>query len=272
MSKPLLPLAIALLALSTACAPDLPTGAIAAKSSISDAQGIRNLAAGDNNDWSACQAQSGICRVSGHVSGSTITGMDQAYYGPQDVGVWFLNDGSVPITVANASTSSSLDNRIHTRTGADVIVAPGYGFQVVTLLDWTQNPQVPMGWREFGLNAIDSVTHSTPTRALGTAFQPSTSRPVVGCYSVQIDTTINLSGGESGRVEILSDASNPPTTIRGSTPAGITGTAVLGLALATVGGGQLCVTARPNDFVLLRSVDVTGTPAYTITRQSEDLL
>lgn len=49
-------------------------------------------------------------------------------------------------------------------------------------------------------------------RQLNTAFQPSTTRPVEGWYSVQIRLTATTA--QAGQIELRSDASNPPTTVR----------------------------------------------------------
>lgn len=54
---------------------------------------------------------------------------------------------------------------------------------------------------------LASPTVTTPTRALTTVYQPSTSRPTV--VAVEFNT------GSGGGGSILSDASNPPTTERG---------------------------------------------------------
>lgn len=233
------------------------------------------LAAGNNNDWSdtpnyGCQYNSTHCLLVGTSPGSTITGLDHTFFSGGSFAVWLMNDGAVPVTIANNSNLSAAANRIFTRSGEDVILAPGYGIWIASLIDW--DTFMPIAFREIDMNAVDTVVHSTPSRSLGTAFQPSLSRITHVCYSVQIDWTLTLAGGQTGRAEILSDASNPPTTIRGSVAGGQTGTLVVGVSLAGPGGGQLCALVRPKDWVLVRGVNVVGTPTFTITRQVEDLL
>lgn len=234
------------------------------------------LAAGNNNNWSDGNCPGGnstvACYFYGDSSGSTITGIDQAVYGNQFSIYWLWNQGPYPITVAHNSGSSSADNRIHTRTGADVIIAPGYGIAISALTDWSNGMNFPLGWWQISLSGVDSVVHSTPSRTLGTAFQPSLSRLTHVCYSVKVDTVLTLTGGQEGRIEILSDSANPPTVIRGSAPGRNTGTVVVGMTMTNSSGGSLCAMVPPKDYVLLRGVNVTGTPTYTITQQVEDLL
>lgn len=115
-----------------------------------------------------------------------------------------------------------------------------------------------------------AVTASTPSRSLGTAFQPSTTSVTSVHYSVQIDSTLTVTGGAAGRIELLSDSANPPTTIRASVPGGLTGTVVVGVSLTGTAGGELSYDVPAGDYVLLRTVTVSGTPTYTITRQAEE--
>ncbi len=254
--------------------PALPSTSVSSSAlNLPDMGGPDFLAAGDNDDWSgsAC-SYAGLCRIVGDVSGSTITGLDQSRFGNRDVALWFRNDGSTPVRFAHESTGSSSDNRIHTRTGEDVIVAPQYGILLRADVDWSTDPFTPLGWDEVTDNSVASVTHTTSSRALGAAFQPSVGRPVMGCYSVQISTAVTLSGGQAGRVELLVDAANPPTTARSSIPGGVTGTVVLGVSLSFSFGGVLCALFKPGEFGLLQTVDVVGSPSYSIVQQTEDAL
>ena len=56
-------------------------------------------------------------------------------------------------------------------------------------------------------------TYATRTVSLGTAYQPSTTHPVLVTISAEI--TANFGGSKI--LEIYSDASNPPTTLRAKT-------------------------------------------------------
>jgi hypothetical protein len=267
-------LTVALVSCTASQLADEPTGKAVSPLVLIDHGGSVTLAAGNNNDWSnlsLCDS-TGVCLLVGDASGSTLTGIDESIYGARDNGLWFYNDGTVPITIANNSTASTLNNRIHTRTGLDTVLMPGYGLVLWSKIDWTTMPYTAIGWNEITDNSISSVTPTTPTRSLGTAFQPNVGRPVYACYTVKIDTVLSLTGGQEGRAEILSDAANPPTIIRGAVFGRNTGTVVVGVAVTTSGGGQLCLTVRPGDYVLVRSVNVTGTPTYTLTNQVEDVL
>ena len=263
-------------AMVAACDVPPKTSAVTSSQGESDF-GISVLSAGNNNDWYSnyCQTYDTFCRLSGNSTTSVITGIDEVTYGYSGVELRLYNDGAYPIVVANNSSASSATspaNRITTHDGSDVVISPGYYMDVVTWMDWTTSPSTPMGWREVVDNSMGDITHTTPTRTLGSAFQPNISRPVYACYSVAIDWAITVSGGQSGRVELLTDSANPPTAIRGAVAAGLTGTVVLGVTMAGTGGGQLCAMVKPGDYVLLRSVNVTGTPTYTVTRQTESVL
>ncbi|MGJ3630214.1 hypothetical protein AB5I41_31460 [Sphingomonas sp. MMS24-JH45] len=63
-----------------------------------------------------------------------------------------------------------------------------------------------------------AVTPSTPTRSIGTAFQPSTTKAVLCIYSVKTQVTNPLLVGTcppTCTVRLLSDAASTPTTERG---------------------------------------------------------
>ncbi len=233
------------------------------------------LSSGNNNNWynSACGTNDGPCRIVGDAGGSVITGIDESHYGDRDVAIWFWNEGSTPITIAHVNSNSSTNNRIHLRAGSDLSLSPGYGIWLQALVDWTTDPYTPLGWREIGFHAVDSAVASTPSRTLGTAFRPSTNRLSLVTFSASADCTITLSGGQEGRVELLSDSSNPPTTIRSDvTGCKNTGTVVVGVTVVVGTRGTASYLVPAGDFVLLRTVNVTGTPSYAITRQTEQTL
>lgn len=117
-----------------------------------------------------------------------------------------------------------------------------------------------------------TITQSSPTRVLGTPFQPSASAPTLVCYSARIVSSLTLSGGQAGRMELLSDVANPPTTIRCRVAGGATGTGVVGLTVTDTAEGGLCYLIPVAHFVLLRSVNETSTPTYSLTTQSEEVL
>jgi hypothetical protein len=256
-----------------ACAPQ--TGSQRQELALTDSGGPVTLSSGNNNNWSSdlCGQGAGVCRVVGDASGSTITGLSASYYGDRDVGLRIWNEGTTPIVIANQSTSSTLGNRLHLRGGADVVLGAGSGILLATLVDWTTDPYTPIGWYEMPQHGLDSPLTSTPSRTLGTAFRPSTSRHTLVTYSASVDCTITVSGGQEGRVELLSDSANPPTTVRGEL-AGCknTGTVVLGVSQVMGDRGTASYLVPIGDYALIRSVTVTGTPSFAITHQTEQAL
>lgn len=125
-----------------------------------------------------------------------------------------------------------------------------------------QGPQGPAG-------AAALVTgSSTPTLTLGgAAVQFDATHDTVYTVSIKITTTISLSGGAAGHVDLLCDTTATPTTIVETVQSESTGTLTVGLNLQTsntlplqwrVPAGQRCRLVSTND---------TGTPTYLITRQ-----
>lgn len=60
------------------------------------------------------------------------------------------------------------------------------------------------------------TVNSSPGRSLDSTFQPSATRPVLVCYVIEFTTAATVAGGQTGTVELRSDAASPPTTVRGS--------------------------------------------------------
>ncbi len=110
---------------------------------------------------------------------------------------------------------------------------------------------------------------STPTLTLnGSAVQFDTAHDTEYMANVKIITTLSLTGGTAGHVDLVCDASNPPTTTVETASVENTGTLTVGLALQTsnsmvlrwrVPAGQRCKLTTTND---------TGTPTFSIVRQS----
>lgn len=117
-----------------------------------------------------------------------------------------------------------------------------------------------------------TVTPSTPTRTLGTAFQPSTTKPVLCIYSIQIACTASLTGGQAGQVQLLSDASNPPTTVRATIANQNTSALTIGLTVVNNQTATLPYLVPVGHYVKLVSTNTTGTPTYTMVSQTEEAL
>ena len=128
-------------------------------------------------------------------------------------------------------------------------------------------------WLPLQMAALnDTFTPASNSRTLGTTFQPSSTRPTLVIFSVRVVSQITISGGQAGRIELQSDASNPPSTVRGRVAGGITGTAVVGLTLNDTAEGTMVYLVPAGHFARLQSTNETGTPTYSITAQWEIVL
>lgn len=106
--------------------------------------------------------------------------------------------------------------------------------------------------------------NSAPGRTLNSNFQPNTGRPVLVIYTPRIVNGNNV----EGRVELRSDSSATPTTVRCSIDLLTNSTGLL------VGGnsamnGVLTYLVPIGDFVSLTTVNVSGTPTFSLATQTE---
>lgn len=257
-------LALAVLA-STACTPGSEPGLGSSSQEVlllNNNQGVLPLSAGDNNDVDMIS----LMLLEAHASGSRLTGVTQPGQG-EGITIVIRNQSTTrPLTLAHQNTGSTQGNRFRLYNGRDLVLAP---YEMVWL-EWDVADDCWIALDDGSLRGV--VSTSTSTRALATAFQPSVLRPTMGYYSARIVSTITLSGGEAGRIELLSDSANPPTTVRGRCAGGATGTVVLGLSLNDTAECQLSYLVPAGDYVLLRSVTESGTPAYSLTAQAEQTL
>ncbi len=123
-----------------------------------------------------------------------------------------------------------------------------------------------------GSPGLVSVAPSTPTRALGAAFQPSATKATFVSYSVKTSVTNPLLVGTStATVTLLSDAATTPTTERGRVEA-TSGVGVsVTLALTTSNTAQLSYVVPAGHWVRLVST-VSGTGSAAIVSQVEETL
>jgi len=123
-----------------------------------------------------------------------------------------------------------------------------------------------------GPAGLGTVTPSTPTRAIGTAFQPSATKAVECSYAVKAQVTNPLLAGTSSTtVRLLSDASNPPTTVRDVVEA-TSGVGVsVTLALTTSNTAALRYIVPAGHYVMLQQT-IAGTGAASIVAQTEEVL
>jgi hypothetical protein len=118
-------------------------------------------------------------------------------------------------------------------------------------------------------------SQSSATRSLNTIFQVSSTRDSEVRYSVDISTTVSLSGGAVGRV-VLEMATNAAFTTGvqelQSFGNGNTGTLVVGLVLTQLATACLSGEVPAGNYVRLRTVNTTGTPTFTYISGQEVLL
>lgn len=157
----------------------------------------------------------------------------------QDRTVWEVGIG----TVAASGTTIARTTLIASSTGSAI--------------NWTA------GTRDIyccpsGSRSVFAAVSTRASAAIGTAYQPSTTRDTLVVASVQIETDV----AGDGKLEMLCDSANPPTTVRG--------TFRIGTAL-TIIGGQLSVIVPAGHYWKLLSTDNGGTPTYSIVGNVQEI-
>jgi hypothetical protein len=124
-------------------------------------------------------------------------------------------------------------------------------------------------------NVSSNRSQSSSSRTLNTIFQVSATRWSIVRYSVDISTTVSLTGSQVGQV-ILEMATNSAFTTGVQTlqefSNGNSGTLVVGLVLTQLNTACLSGDVPPGNYVRLRTVNVTGTPTFTYQIGQEVLL
>lgn len=119
------------------------------------------------------------------------------------------------------------------------------------------------------------ASQASATRALNTAFQISNTRGALAIYSVQLTVTASIAGGQNGDV-ILEIASDSAFTANVQTVgiAGLGQTYTLAIALQGVQPqtGIVSGFVPAGYYARLRTVNVTGTPAFAYRAGQEVLL
>lgn len=120
-----------------------------------------------------------------------------------------------------------------------------------------------------GTPASLTIVPNVPSRTLNSVFQPSTTKLVRVGYDVDVSTSLSLTGGQEGRVRLLSDASNPPTTVRRVKSNGNSGALTIGLSLVQKITLGLDYDVPPGHYVKIETTNTTGTPTFALVGQSE---
>lgn len=110
-----------------------------------------------------------------------------------------------------------------------------------------------------------TLAESAPSRVIGTVFQPNTTKVVNGQYAVSVSCQSLLLGNASGKIELLSDSANPPTTVRDTVANAISGV----LSLVNSNTQALRYKVPAGHYVLLKSTVIGGTATFSIVSQSE---
>ncbi len=236
------------------------------------------LSAGNNNDLVVPFSSSTIVELTPNASGSVITGIKAD--AEQDGSGNYLGQGvtsgqtllfrnvssTTSIVFAHESTSSTTNYRMRCPRG-DFTLEPGRVIWVeyTTDSDWLLlTPDTT--WD-------GPTSESAPSHALGTAWHNTLGRPVLGMYSVRVTTSITLTTGQAGHVELAyGTSSGSQATVCGRVGSGDTGTLVVGANLTSFSEGELSCIIPAGDWAILRKTDETGTPTYSITNQIEQVL
>lgn len=102
-------------------------------------------------------------------------------------------------------------------------------------------------------------------RALNTVYQPNVSKGTLCAYSVKQQVSSLLLGSAECKCELLSDASNPPTTVRDTISIGTSG--VLNIISSNTATVRHLVPA--GHYIKLLTTTVGGTASQTLISQCE---
>lgn len=228
---------------------------------LGNSGGVYTLAAGNNNDF---YTGASTLVLAAHASGSTITGIDTTAIGGDQDTFLVRNQGSSSIPFTHEDSASTDHNRIHTRTGATITLLPGQEFWIT----WDATMERWLPYEDPSIWGVEAT--SQPSRAFNDVIGPF-ARLTAVYYTVSVEASAILTGGERGRVELRCDTANPPTTVRGRVRGGVTAP-LIGLTTTTWTEATLHYVMPVGFRCRLVSVDEFGTPVYSITAQEEDTL
>lgn len=123
-------------------------------------------------------------------------------------------------------------------------------------------------------NGILTKSFSAASRSLNSAFQISTTRDSLVSYSIDISTSVSLSGGAVGTIFLeYADNSGISTNVVevGRFVNGNTGTLVIGLTLNQTATGTVSGMIPKGKYVRIRTANTTGTPTFNY-RSGQEVL
>lgn len=117
------------------------------------------------------------------------------------------------------------------------------------------------------------AVNSAPGRALATTAAPSpwqvsADKYAMVNYSAQITCAALLIAGQDGRIDLVSDASTNPTTIRASMRNANSGV----LSLTSIQMNPLTYIVPPGHYVGLFTRNLVGTPSFSLVTQTEHII
>lgn len=163
----------------------------------------------------------------------------------------------VPLSLGYSDTDATLRSSVESTistycTGTLSIQAPDiFVWDIVSPTDLTA--------------AVPARAFSTPSLAINTSRQPSTTRDTMVNVAVDITSALSLSGGSAGKVELKyadnTGLSTNVVTVQSFTNSN-TGTLTIGLNTSQVGTASLTGIIPAGKFYRIVTTNVTGTPTY----------
>lgn len=184
------------------------------------------------------------------------------FYDP--AGTVYEFDVNVNMSFAGISTPAAFKSAAETAI-LDYATLQSYSMTAGDIL-WIVNPDSA---------SVVSRSFSTPSLAVNTARQASTSRDAFVSAAVDISASLSLSGGQTGRVSLqYADNNTFTTNLVTANPAanGNTGTLTIGLGLTQLGTATVCGIIPANKYYRLLTTDVSGTPTFGTPTVQEVLL
>jgi hypothetical protein len=127
------------------------------------------------------------------------------------------------ITAALATVASNLSAALSTVAGNLASAVTAFEAEIAAAVSGALS-ELPED-DDSGLTVVAPAGTSHAGLGLNAARQPSSSRPTRVTASGSMSLTSTLLGAQTASVQFLSDASNPPTTSRGTAPAALSGVA-----------------------------------------------
>lgn len=166
---------------------------------------------------------------------------------------------NIPLSISFTDTAASLLAAVPGVVSA--YCSTNFGFTPVSD-EWVFNPTI----------TIPNKAFSYPTRALNTAYQPSTTRDTLVFLSISMSCALSLTTGQSGQsiLEIADDAAFT-TNVRtlATVSNSSTGTLVIGLNTVNGQGAVVSGVVPAAKYYRTRIVNVTGTPTSTAVGAAE---